>query len=365
MDIEKENWQGEGRYKLVCSNPYIGFIWVTNQGVIFESNATYCKMLGYSEDEVVNRHFKEFSHPEDLVKDMPYIMKLAKGEIDKYETEKRYLTKNGEVIWADLNLSNVRDQYGNILYRIAIIKEITERKKHEAKLLEISERLEKKNNELDQFAYIVSHDLKAPLRAVTNLSQWIKEDLGDNLSDENKKNVELMQSRIKRMEALITGILEYSKVGRETIAEEIVNVNFLLKEVVDLLSPSSKFTITIQSGMPSLTTEKILLQQVFSNLISNSIKYNDKTTGKIDISFIESEGFYEFSVLDNGPGIATEYHNKIFGIFQTLASRDTVESTGIGLSIVKKIVDEHNGKIWIESVIGNGAKFIFTWPKSK
>lgn len=244
-------------------------------------------------------------------------------------------------------------------------EEINEKLNHE-----IAERegkaneLKKVNEHLDQFAYIVSHDLRAPLRAISSLSGWIKEDLGNKLSEENRKNMNLLENRVNRMDALISGILEYSKVGRMKVATEIVDVNKLLAEIIDLLAPPPAFSITIQPGIPSLTTEKILLQQVFSNLINNAIKYNDKDKGKIDISMVQSEEFYEFTVADNGPGIAPEHHHKIFGIFQTLEQKDKVESTGIGLGIVKKIIDEHSGKIWIDSEKGSGAKFIFTWPKT-
>jgi len=234
--------------------------------------------------------------------------------------------------------------------------EAVEVKKH-------TDNLRKINKELDQFSYVVSHDLKAPLRAIANLSEWIKEDLGDNLSEENKKNLDLLQSRVTRMQSLITGILEYSKIGRKQVASELVNVNDLLREILDFLSASPKFSTTIPPDLPTLKTQKVLLQQVFSNLVSNAIKYNDKEKGQIDIFYTEKEDCYEFSIADNGPGIAPEHHDKVFDIFQTLEAKDKVESTGIGLSIVKKIIEEQGGIIRIDSTKGSGAKFIFTWPK--
>jgi signal transduction histidine kinase len=223
--------------------------------------------------------------------------------------------------------------------------------------------LQKKNQELDQFAYVVSHDLKAPLRAINSLAEWIEEDLPE-LEPDVKYNLELMRGRVYRMENLINGILEYSKVGRKTLPVTSFPTSELIAEVIDLLAPESNISINVNHGMPDVTTERILLSQVFANLIGNAIKYNDKPTPLIRIGVNNLPDGYEFWVSDNGPGIAEEYHQKVFGIFQTMESRDIRESTGIGLAIVKKIIDEKGGNIRIESKQGEGSTFIFYWPVS-
>ena len=223
--------------------------------------------------------------------------------------------------------------------------------------------LTKMNKELDQFAYVVSHDLKAPLRAINNLAEWIDEDI-TNPEPEVKQNLKLMRGRVHRMENLINGILEYSKVGRKEIHPETFHVKKLLEEIVDSLAPDSRFKVTLPAWAPVLTTEKILLQQAFTNLISNGLKYNNKPEGKIEIKTREAGNFYEFTVTDNGPGIPKQFHDKIFGIFQTMEARDTLESTGIGLAIVKKIIEEKGGSIRIESNENEFTSFIFTWPKT-
>jgi light-regulated signal transduction histidine kinase (bacteriophytochrome) len=232
-----------------------------------------------------------------------------------------------------------------------------------AELADKAKALERSNRELGQFAYITSHDLKAPLRAIANLSRWIEEDIEESLTPDTRKQMDLLRGRIHRMEALIEGILQYSRVGRVSVDMVEVDVAALLSEVIDTLAPPAGFNIEIAPGMPTLHTTRVCLSQVFANLIGNAVKYHDRDDGHIQVS-VEDEGdFYRFSVADDGPGIANEYHKKVFTIFQTLQARDTVESTGIGLTLVKKIVEEQGGVIKLESALGEGAIFHFSWPK--
>ena len=228
-------------------------------------------------------------------------------------------------------------------------------------LLKTASLLKKRNHELDRFAYVTSHDLKAPLRAIANLATWLGEDLEGIIPEENQHHLKLMQSRVERMDGLIQGLLEYSRVGRIHHSVTTVNVKDLLIEILDSLSPSSNLKITISSDLPTLQTDMISLRQVFANLISNAIKYNDKDFGNLEISAQKYADFYEFAFADNGPGIEPEHHERIFKIFQTLQAKDTFESTGIGLSIVKKILEERGDSIRVKSQLGQGATFYFTW----
>ncbi|MEL7245595.1 MAG: ATP-binding protein [Cyanobacteria bacterium J06573_2] len=232
-----------------------------------------------------------------------------------------------------------------------------------ASLLEMTNQYKQRNQELDQFAYIVSHDLKAPLRGIANISNWIVEDLGDKVEAEIQNHINMLQTRLRHMEDLIDSLLNYSRVGRTKIAVENISVSDLLSEIINSLQPSAKFDIVINSNMPLLRGRKILLQQVFSNLIGNAIKHHHLSSGKIEISVRDLERYYEFSVTDDGPGIAPEHHNKIFGIFQILESKHKTDSTGIGLAIVKKIIETEGGKISLESELNQGTKFSFTWLK--
>ena len=222
--------------------------------------------------------------------------------------------------------------------------------------------LKRKNQELDQFAHIVSHDLKAPLRGIGNVVSWIEEDHGTEISPKLTEYVQIIKGRLVRTENLIHGILSYARIGKEKQEKEDVDVNQLVDEISEaLMKPGIK--LIISSKLPKLFTEKLPLLQVFSNLIGNAVKHHDKRNGLIKVYHQEHFLHYEFFVEDNGPGISKNYHNKIFVIFQTLHERDVVESTGVGLAIVKKILDDRNQKIDIISDIGKGSIFSFTWPK--
>ncbi len=223
--------------------------------------------------------------------------------------------------------------------------------------------LARKNKELDQFAYVVSHDLKAPLRGIENASRWVEEDMPNDLPSQIKSYLHMMRGRVHRMENLINGILQLARIGRVNQNREMVDLRELLIEIVDLLQPPPTFTITWADNLPVLYTIRVEIEQVFSNLVSNAIKYHDKFNGNIAINYRDLGDFFEFSVKDDGPGIEKEYHEKIFVIFQTLHERDTIESTGVGLAIVKKIVERQGGTIRLESSPGEGSNFIFTWPK--
>ena len=223
--------------------------------------------------------------------------------------------------------------------------------------------LEKRNCELDQFAYVTSHDLKAPLRAIANLSEWIEEDISDQLNEENLHQMQLMRGRVYRLEALINGLLQYSRAGRLTTKPESVDVATLLTQVIDELAPPAQFTIELAPGMPTLFTERLALQQVFTHLIDNAIKHHPRSDGTVKISVQDLDDAYEFAVADDGAGIAPRFHEKVFVIFQILQARDTVENTGVGLAIAKRIVESQGGTIRLESQEGQGATFYFTWPK--
>lgn len=230
-----------------------------------------------------------------------------------------------------------------------------------ARAEELIAALERTNADLDGFAHVASHDLKAPLRGIAALSQWIEEDLGEQASEPARGHLAMLRGRVLRLEGLIEGILSYSRAGRTGREVSEVDVGALLAEIIELLAPPSSATITIDPGMPVLRTARVPLQQVFMNLISNALKHAG-AAASVRVSGREEGAFWEFSVRDNGGGISPSFHERIWGIFQTLKPRDEVEGTGIGLSVVRKIVASMGGRAWVESELGEGACFRFTWP---
>lgn len=244
------------------------------------------------------------------------------------------------------------------------LSELTRSLNHMAKMLEENiSLLERKNKELDQFAHIVSHDLKAPLRGIDNVISWIEEDHGNELPDKVHEYLNLIKGRIRRSENLIQGILTYARIGREVAQNEKVDIKKLVGEIIENISIRPGLTISIEEKMPVINTEKLPLTQIFSNLVSNAIKYHDKEKGEIKIYSKDKGDHYEFFVEDNGSGIDPKYFDKVFVIFQTLHPRDSFESSGVGLAIVKKILDDKKEQIKISSEQGKGSVFSFTWSK--
>lgn len=277
-----------------------------------------------------------------------YIIRIITARISKMVNLAEEITKG--------NFKRMEDKEKDEL------KKLSESLNSMSEILETNfNELKKKNKELDQFAYVVSHDLKAPLRGIDHIITWIEEDHQLELTESVKKNLELIKGRAKRLENMINGLLEYARIGKVKRSLEKVNVKELLEELIELLVPKH-FKVTITGEIPVLNTEKVQIEQVFSNLLTNAVKYNNKETGIITISGKAMKGYHEFSVTDNGIGIQKEYFDKIFVIFQTLQERDAFESTGVGLAIVKKIMDDKHAVISVESVPGTGTTFRFTWP---
>ncbi|MEO6302127.1 MAG: ATP-binding protein, partial [Bacteroidia bacterium] len=306
-----------------------------DNGFITLCNKQVAITFGYTADELFGKHIS-------ILIPVSTTTETSENSNNLFVTK-----KDGMEVPVDINQNSYFAKSGKMI--ILVIRDITERKKHEQELL--------------QFSYVVSHDLKAPLRAIFKLSEWIEEDFGANTHPNLKKNLQLLRGRVFRLEALINGLLDYSKIGRTTAKKEIINTKELINETIDILTPPEHMKISIDGEMPVIETQKIPFQQIFFNLISNAIKYNDKENGIITISYKDRTKFHEFSIEDNGIGIDPIYHEKVFIIFQTLEARDKIEGTGIGLAIIKKSVEDMGGKVSLKSALGKGSTFTFTWPK--
>ncbi|MFE3866614.1 PAS domain S-box protein [Flavobacterium sp. LS2P90] len=334
---------------------------ITDQkGVITFVNDKFCSVSKYSKEELIGQ-FHYVNNPEyQLNKFIKNIwITIANGKVWKGDIKNR--AKDGSYYWVDSTIVPFLDNQGKPYQYIAISSDVTEQKLAKQKLDNVLVDLEKKNKELDQFAYIISHDLKAPLRAINNLSEWIVEDMPE-MPEAVNANFGLLRGRILRMENLINGVLDYSRIGRTKIEKQTTDLKKMLYLIVDSIVPTERFEVYITDNIPEIKIARILFQQIFSNLISNAVKYNDKPIGKIECLYESLPDFHQFTIKDNGPGIAEEYHKKVFKVFQTIEARDKKESTGIGLSIVQKIIEEAGGSIRIESEEDKGASFIFTIP---
>lgn len=227
---------------------------------------------------------------------------------------------------------------------------------------ELLAKIESIEQEFRDFVYIVSHDLKAPLRGIKSLVEWISADYADKLDENGREQMNMLTKRVERMHNLIEGVLQYSRVAQGNEQRSRVNLNELVPEVIDMVAAPQNISITLADELPTVEFEPTRIAQVFQNLLSNAVKYMDKPQGQISVGCTQEGGYWKFSVADNGPGIDEQHFERIFQMFQTLNARDEFESTGVGLTVVKKIVEMYGGKIRVESTPGEGSTFYFTVP---
>ncbi|KAI9132335.1 PAS domain S-box protein [Acaryochloris sp. CCMEE 5410] len=370
--------QSEQRYRTVIDSVEEVIFQTDTHGCWTFLNSAWTEITEYEISESLGKSLKKLiPAPTDQLKWQALFDDLVHEAEGLINFKIEILTKAQERRWLEIRAVPFLDMDGCIIGTKGTIHDITELEKSAANLkvqanqliqlnadlTATTEQLEKRNQELDQFAYVTSHDLKAPLRAIANLSEWIEEDLEDHFTDEARNQMTLLRSRVMRMENLINGLLSYSRAGRLHQPSQKVDVKQLVNEIINSLNIPNSMEVQIDPELPCLMTQELPLLQVFSNLISNAVKHHNQDRGKIKIMFQDQGNHYQFSVKDDGPGIDPQYHQKVFNIFQTLKARDSFESTGIGLAIVKKIVESQGGTITLVSQLGAGSTFHFTWLK--
>jgi PAS domain S-box-containing protein len=333
------------------------------KGKITYANDKFCAISQYSRAELLGQDHRIINsgyHPKEFMAGL--WATIGQGKVWKGEIQNR--AKDGTVYWVDTTIVPFLGADGKITQYVAVRADITERKRAQERQNELLSELKEINEQLNQFAYVVSHDLKAPLRAISSLADWLVTDYGDKVGEAGREQFQMLLGRTRRMNALVDGILRYSRVTRQHEERVSVNFNQLVRDVCELLSPPPGIVVHVAPDLPILQCERTRLTQVFENLISNAIKYMGKPDGQIHIGCEDAGAQWKFHVRDTGPGIEEKYYEKVFQIFQTLASRDERESTGIGLAIVKKTIELCGGRVWVESKIGEGSTFYFVLPKT-
>ncbi len=357
---------------------------VENVGdVVWEIDANRCftyvspvikQLLGYEPEEILGTLPTRLMLADEAkrVEDLFLKYSLLNEPFNSLINTRRH--KDGHWVSVETAGKPVFDDQGTLVGYRGVDRDITKRRQAQVALQQAHEQLEQRvlertaqlkttNEELKDFAYIVSHDLKAPLRAISQLTHWISKDYADVIDPKGKEMMDLVITRVQRLDGLIDGILRYSRIGAASEKKERLDLNLLVVEVIENLAPPDSVTVTISNTLPEIMANRIPIGQIFQNLIGNAIKFMDKSEGLVRVGCAQKEQLWKFSVSDNGPGIDTQYHDRIFKIFQTMVPRDDNESTGIGLTLVKKIVELYGGSVWVESEIGKGSTFIFTLPE--
>ncbi|HPD29158.1 MAG TPA: PAS domain S-box protein [Phycisphaerae bacterium] len=336
-------------------------------------NPAMLNALGYTAEEVVGKDYMTTFVPDAdrgaLARIFEQLVVAGRPTLN----ENHIMTKDGRLLLVEWHGAPVfKGQELDYFFGVGI--DITRRRQAEEEIRKLNAELEQRvrdrtaqlaaaNAALNEFAYVVSHDLKAPLRAVSQLAQWVSEDYASVLDEEGKNRLKLINGRIARMYNLIDGILQYSRIGRVEEDRRPIDLDLLVREVIEALSPPAHVHVTVEGRLPVVVADRTQMTQVFQNLIGNAIKFINKPAGLVTVACEDAGDRWRFSVTDNGPGIDPKYHEKIFGIFQTLTPRDQQEGTGIGLTLVRRIVELYSGKVELESEVGKGSTFTFTLPK--
>ncbi|CAL2093480.1 histidine kinase [Tenacibaculum sp. 190524A05c] len=353
--INEKDIQLESLFKTIV-DPYI---LMDLYGNVVKMNDAAADFFGYTSEEIFN--VTSTLYPDDVDYAMQaYYELLEKGIFKNFKA--RVYNGKKEVRWIEINSSIVYDETGEATFAQGVVRDITERLNDQKEREQLLKNLRKSNQELNDFAHVVSHDLKAPLRSMNALVSWLQEDCLELTEDENiKENFQLLLKKIDKMDHLINGILKYASIDKIEHPKKEIDLNEVVEIILDTIHVPEHVKVNIPKKLPIAKGDKFRLHQLFQNLISNAVKYAKAENGEVTISYDTiDENFWEFQISDNGKGIPEKYHKKVFGIFETLD--DHHNSTGIGLSIVKKIVDLFDGTIWVSSIEGEGATFHFTLP---
>ncbi len=345
----------EERFSAAVTGMSVGlWDWIDVRGDAEWWSPRFYALLGYEDGEIpaALSTFRDHLHEDDRAATFDAVERHFQDRAP-FRIEYRLRTKSGAYRWFLGTGQSIRDDSGRATRMIGTIMDIHELKAANEALQAQTRKLTLANQDLDHFAYIASHDLRAPLRGISNAATWLEEDLADHLTPESREHIQLLRSRMARMERLLTDILAYCRAGRQENDHVLVDMHDLIGEVTDWVDPPDGFSVQILTPLPSLMVSQSLLEQVFLNLIGNAVKHHDQQRGRITIGYTRTDPFHRFTVTDDGPGIPERFHQKAFTMFQTLQPRDKKEGSGIGLAIVKKMVASVGGRVDIRSPLGD------------
>ena len=367
-EIEAKLRESEEKFRRAFEDAATGEALISPHGKFIQVNQAFCEIVGYGEAELLNKTFQDITHPEDIDLNLNYVRQMLAGSRRTYQMEKRYFHSSGYAIWVLLNVSMVRDLDEKPMYFISQIQNINQRKRAEAKLNDLVAELERSNQELNEFASVVSHDLISPLRKQYILIELILEEYQAVLGLEGEEYLTKILSYNSRMEKLIRSILTYARITIQTQPLVAVSLNEVLEDVLyDLELEIAQIKAQIEvDKFPIIKGDRLQLRQLFLNLLQNALKFRfaDKTT-EVKISYQLQDDWHQITVADNGIGFAPEQKAKIFAPFHRLYSQSRYEGTGLGLAICDKIVKRHQGKIIAQSQPSHGATFIISLPINK
>ncbi len=364
----------EDVFRSAFVNSTIGVAIVTAKGRFIEANAAYCAITGYSHEELAETHFDRIIHPEDYGENLRVLRTMLGGEAANFVIRNRYLRKDGEIRWVQKSVSLVRDAQGEPLRIIALVEDITDRKLADDEVRKLNEELELRvirrtaeleaaNKELEAFSYSVSHDLRAPLRAVDGCSKAVLEDFGAMLPEEGRRYLQSVRQGAQKMGALIDDLLAFSRLGRAPLNRRTVDMGWLVREVIKELGPQQEGRRIdwVIGCLPLCAGDTALLKQVWLNLLGNAVKYTGRTEAaviEVGSTPVQNEP-PSYWVRDNGAGFDMRYSHKLFGVFQRLHRAEDYAGTGVGLAIVQRVVHRHSGRVWAVAAVNQGATFYF------
>lgn len=379
QQISNQLRNSEERLKNTIQEAAIGMALVSPQGVLLDANRSLCEMLGYTNEELTKMDFQSITHPDDLLADTASFEQLWAGEIYKYHMEKRYIHKDGHIVWGDLNVSLLRGDDGQPIYTIGQVIDITETKKQAKEIELLNESLEVKvqqrtaeladlNREMEDYTYTITHDLRQPLRNLSGLSEEIVTEYAQALDEDGKYMLYLIKQNAEKMDTLLTDLMSFAKAKVEELTIKKIDFNTLFKESIDSQRqeyPHHELVYNI-GNLPNGYGDRTALGQVVQNLVSNALKYSSKSNNiEITISGWHTLDQVIYQISDNGVGFDENQSEKLFAIFKRLHAESDFQGTGLGLAMCQRIIKKHGGEMWAKSKKGQGASFFFSLPRQE